>query len=106
MGVQDESFKGGERAQRALELRRLALVLQIVAPHLVELAAHGAGVAEDLIAHVHLPVSWKQRDQVSQLSGSPGCASYKPRGEDSTEKKKRKKQQYRNRATVKALADI
>lgn len=70
MGVQDESFKSGERAQRTLELRRLALVLQIVAPHLVELAAHGAGVAENLVAHVHLPVSWKQRDQVSQLSES------------------------------------
>lgn len=70
MSVQDEGFKGGKRAQRALELRRLALVLQIVAPHLVELAAHGAGVAEDLIAHVHLPVSWKQRHQISQLGES------------------------------------
>lgn len=65
MGVQDEGLEGGERAERALELRRLALVLQVVAPHLVELAAHGASVAEDLIAHVHLPVSWKQRDHVS-----------------------------------------
>lgn len=62
VSVQDEGLEGGERAERALELRRLALVLQVVAPHLVELAAHGAGVAENLIAHVHLPVSWKQRD--------------------------------------------
>lgn len=62
MSVQDEGFEGGERTQRTLELRRFALVLQIVAPHLVELAAHSASVAENLIAHVHLPVSWKQRD--------------------------------------------
>lgn len=57
MSVQDEGFEGGERTQRTLELRRFALVLQIVAPHLVELAAHSASVAENLIAHVHLPVS-------------------------------------------------
>lgn len=61
MGVQDKGFEGGERAQRTLELRWLALVFQIVTPHLVELAAHGASVAEDLIAHIHLPISWKQR---------------------------------------------
>lgn len=65
MSVQDKGFEGGERAQRTLELWRFALVLQVVAPHLVELAAHSAGVAENLIAHVHLPISWKQRDQVS-----------------------------------------
>lgn len=65
MSVQDEGLEGGERAQRTLELRWLALVLQIVAPHLVEFAAHSASIAEDLIAHVHLPKSWKQRDQVS-----------------------------------------
>lgn len=65
MSVQDEGLEGGERAERTLELRRFALVFQIVTPHLVELAAHSASVAEDLIAHVHLPVSWKQKDQVS-----------------------------------------
>lgn len=65
MSVQDEGLKGGERAQWTFELRWLALVFQIVTPHLVELAAHSASVAENLIAHVHLPVSWKQRDQVS-----------------------------------------
>lgn len=65
MSVQDEGLEGGERAQRALELRWLALVFQIVTPHLIELAAHSASVAENLIAHVHFPVSCKQRDQVS-----------------------------------------
>lgn len=67
VGVQDEGFEGGKRAQWAFELWWLALVLQVVAPHLVELAAHGTGVAEHLITHVHLPVSWKQRNQVSQV---------------------------------------
>lgn len=70
MSVQDEGLEGGERAERTLELWRLALVLQIIAPHLVEFAAHSTSVAEDLIAHVHLPISWKQRDQVSYLSRS------------------------------------
>lgn len=56
VGVQYEGLERGERAQGALELRRFALVLQIVAPHLVELAAHCARVAEHLVAHVHLPV--------------------------------------------------
>lgn len=65
MSVQDESLESGERAQRTLELRRLALVFQVVTPHLVELAAHSASIAENLIAHIHLPVSWKQTDQVS-----------------------------------------
>lgn len=65
MSMQDEGLEGGERAKRTLELRRLALMLQIIAPHLVEFAAHSASVAKDLIAHVHLPISWKQRDQVS-----------------------------------------
>lgn len=67
MSVQDEGFEGGKWAQWALELWRLALVLQVVAPHLVELAAHGTGVAKYLITHVHLPVSWKQRNQVNQF---------------------------------------
>jgi len=67
MGVQDESFEGGKWAERALELWRLTFVLQVVAPHLVELAAHGTGVAEYLITHVHLAVSWKQKNQVSQF---------------------------------------
>lgn len=84
MGVQDEGLEGGERAERALELRRLALVLQVVAPHLVELAAHGASVAEDLIAHVHLPVSWKQRDHVSWLGRAREGRAREPRKKDST----------------------
>lgn len=56
MSVQNEGLERGEGAERALELRWFAFVLQVVAPHLVELAAHCAGVAEDLVAHVHLPV--------------------------------------------------
>lgn len=56
MGVENEGLERGERTQGTLELRRFALVLQIVAPHLVELAAHCAGVAENLVAHVHLLV--------------------------------------------------
>lgn len=57
MSMKYERLKGSERAHRALELRGLALVLQIVAPHLVELAALGASVAEHLFAHVQLAVS-------------------------------------------------
>lgn len=56
MGMKNEGLERGERAQGTLELWRFALVLQIVAPHLVELAAHCARVAEYLVAHVHLPV--------------------------------------------------
>lgn len=56
MGVQYEGLERSERAQGTLELWRFALVLQIVAPHLVEFTAHCARVAENLVAHVHLPV--------------------------------------------------
>lgn len=56
MSVKNEGLERGERTQRTLELGRFALVLQVVAPHLVELAAHCAGVAENLVTHVHLPV--------------------------------------------------
>lgn len=45
MGMENEGLERGERAQGTLELWRFALVLQIVAPHLVELAAHCARVA-------------------------------------------------------------
>jgi hypothetical protein len=68
MGVQDESFEGGKWAEWTLELRWLTFMFQVVAPHLVELAAHSTGVAEYLITHVHLAVSWKQRNQVSQFN--------------------------------------
>ena len=57
MSVKYERLKGSERAHRTLELRWLALVLEIVAPHLVELAALGASVTEHLVAHVQLAVS-------------------------------------------------
>lgn len=56
MCVQNERLERSERAERTLELRRLAFVLQIVAPHLVELAALYASVAEHLVTHVHLAV--------------------------------------------------
>jgi len=65
MSVQDEGFEGSKWAQRTFELRWFTFVFQIVTPHLVEFAAHSASVAKNLIAHVHLPVSWKQRNQVS-----------------------------------------
>lgn len=64
MGLQDEGLEGGERTQGTFVLRRFAFVLQIIAPHLVEFAAHGASIAEHLITHVHLPVSCEQKDQV------------------------------------------
>lgn len=61
VGVKDEGLEGGERAHEALELRRLAFVLQIVAPHFIELAALRARVAEHLLARVGLAVGCEHK---------------------------------------------
>lgn len=61
VGAEDEGLEGGERAHRALELGRLALVLQIIAPHLVELGALGASVAEHQVAAVCLAIGCERQ---------------------------------------------
>jgi hypothetical protein len=64
VGVKYKGFEGCEGTHEALKLWRLALVLQVVAPHLVELAALGAGVAEHLFARIGLAISCKYKSKV------------------------------------------
>jgi hypothetical protein len=67
VGVKNKGLESGEGAKGALELRRLALVLQVVAPHLVELAALGAGVAEHVLTDVSLAICCKQKSNAEAL---------------------------------------
>lgn len=56
MGMQDERLESGERAERAFELWWLALMFQIVAPHLVELTAFRTRVTEHVLPHICLTI--------------------------------------------------
>lgn len=56
-----KSLESSERTEWTLIFRGLAFVLQVVAPHLVEFAALGAGVAEQPIPYVCLVVVLRLR---------------------------------------------